>query len=43
MDRIYLTIIALALMLLLGAAGLFVTKVPDIVHHARGVGVVGTR
>ena len=32
-----------ALLLLLGAAGLFVTRTPDVMHHASRVGVVGTR
>jgi hypothetical protein len=34
MDRIYLTIIALAVMLLLGAAGFLVTGTTDVMHHA---------
>jgi hypothetical protein len=43
MDRIYLAIIALALLLLLSAAGLFVTRTADVMHHARRAGLVGTR
>jgi hypothetical protein len=43
MDRIYLAIIASALLLLIGAAGLFVTRSADLVHHDRTVGVAGTR
>jgi hypothetical protein len=38
MDRIYLAIIASALLLLLGAAGLYVTRTADLVPHARTVG-----
>jgi hypothetical protein len=43
MDRIFLAIIAAALLLLLGAAGLAMTRTADIMHHARTVGVAGTR
>jgi hypothetical protein len=40
MDRIYLAIIASAVLLLLGAASLYVTKTADLMHHA-SVGVAG--
>ena len=35
MDRIYLAIIASAILLLLGAAGLYVTRTADLMPHAR--------
>ena len=38
MDRIFLAIIACGVLLLLGAAGLYVTKTADLMHHARTVG-----
>jgi hypothetical protein len=41
MDRIFLTIIACGVLVLLGAAGLYVTKTADLMHHARTVGVAG--
>ena len=43
MDRILLAIIgcACAVLLLLGAASLYVTKTADLMHHARTVGVAG--
>ena len=41
MDRIFLAIIACAVLLLLGAASLYVTKTADLMHHARTVGVAG--
>ena len=41
MDRIYLAIIASAVLLLLGAASLYVTQTADLIHHARTVGVTG--
>ena len=41
MDRICLAIIASAVLLLLGAASLYVTKTADLMHHARTVGVAG--
>ena len=41
MDRIYLAIIASAVLLLLGAASLYVTKTADLMNHARTVGVAG--
>ena len=41
MDRILFAIIACAVLLLLGAAGLYVTKTADLMHHARTVGVAG--
>ena len=40
MDRFYLAIIVSALLPLLGATGIFVTKTADLVPHARTVGVV---
>jgi len=43
MDRIYLAIIVSALLLLLGATGLYVTRTADIMPHARTVGVSGAR
>jgi hypothetical protein len=42
MDRIYLAIIASALLLLLGATGLYVTRTADLMH-ARTVGFSGSR
>jgi hypothetical protein len=42
MDRIYLAIIALALLLLVGATGMFVTST-DLRPHAPTVGVAGSR
>ena len=41
MDRIYLAIIASAMLLLLGAASLYMTQTAELMHHARTVGVVG--
>ena len=41
MDRILFAIIACAVLLLLGAASLYVTKTADLMHHARTVGVAG--
>jgi hypothetical protein len=41
MDRILLAIIASAVLLLLGAASLYVTNTADLMHHARTVGVAG--
>ena len=43
MDRIYLAIIVSALLLLLGATGLYVTRTADLMPHARTVGVSGSR
>ena len=43
MDRIYLAIIASALLLLLGATGLYVTRTADLMPHARTVGFSGSR
>jgi hypothetical protein len=43
MDRIFLAMIAAALLLLLGAAGLTMTRTADLMNHARTVGVAGTR
>ena len=41
MDRILLAIIASAVLLLLGAASLYVTNTADLMNHARTVGVAG--
>ena len=41
MDRIFRAIIACAVLLLLGAASLYVTNAADLIHHARTVGVPG--
>ena len=41
MDRIYLAIIASAVLLLLGAASLYVSQTAELMHHARTVGVAG--
>jgi hypothetical protein len=38
MDRVYLAIIASALLLLLGATSLYVTRTADLIPHARTVG-----
>ena len=43
MDRFYLAIIVSALLLLLGATGIFVTRSADVMPHARTVGVAGSR
>lgn len=43
MDRIYLAIIVSALLLLLGATGLYVTRTADLMPRARTVGVSGSR
>ena len=43
MDRFYLAIIVSALLLLLGATGIFVTKIANLVPHARTVDVAGSR
>ena len=43
MDRVLFAIIACAVLLLLGAAGLHVTKTADLMHHARTVGVAGVK
>jgi hypothetical protein len=43
MDRIFLAIIASALLLLFGASGMIVTRTADALHHARTVGVAGSR
>jgi hypothetical protein len=43
MDRFYLAIIVSALLLLLGATGIFVTRTADLMPHARTVGVAGSR
>ena len=41
MDRIYLAIIVSAVLLLLGAASLYVTQTADLMPHARTVGIAG--
>ncbi len=41
MDRILLALIASAVLLLIGAASLYVTHTADFVNHARTVGVAG--
>jgi hypothetical protein len=43
MDRICLAIIASALLLLIGASGLFVANTADLMKHARTFGVAGSR
>jgi hypothetical protein len=43
MDRFYLAIIVSALLLLLGATGIFVTRTADLMPHARTVGIAGSR
>jgi hypothetical protein len=43
MDRIFVAIIASALLMLLGATGLYVTKTADFMPHARTVGSSGPR
>ena len=43
MDRFYLAIIVSALLLFLGATGIFVTRTADLMPHARTVGVAGSR
>ena len=41
MDRILFAIIASAVLLLLGAASLYVTQTAELMNHARTVGVAG--
>jgi hypothetical protein len=43
MDRFYFAIIVSALLLLLGASGIFVTRTADLMPHARTVGIAGSR
>jgi hypothetical protein len=43
MDRFYLAIIVSALLPLLGATGIFVTRTADLMPQARTVGVAGSR
>jgi len=43
MDRIWLAIIASAVLLLIGAASLYVIKTVDLMHYVRTVGVAGRR
>ena len=43
MDRFYLAIIVSALLLFLGATGIFVTRTADLMPHARTAGVAGSR
>jgi hypothetical protein len=40
-NRVLFAIIACFVLLLLGAASLYVTKTADLMHHARTVGVAG--
>ena len=43
MDRIYLAIIASAILLVLGVAGLYVTRTADLMTHARTIGATRFR
>lgn len=43
MDRVFLAIIASALLLFLGAAGIYVTRTADLMSHERTVGFSGSR
>ncbi|WP_256474026.1 hypothetical protein [Bradyrhizobium sp. 200] len=43
MDRIFLAIIVSALLLFLGASGLYVTRTADLMSHDRTVGFSGSR
>ena len=43
MDRIYLAIIASAILLVLGVAGLFVIRTTDLMPHARTVSAAQLR
>jgi hypothetical protein len=43
MDRILLAVIVSAVLLLLGAASLYMTNTADLMHHARTVGIVGPK
>ena len=43
MDRIFLAIIASALLLLLGATGLYVTQTADLTPPGRTVGFSGSK
>ena len=43
MDRILLAIIASAVLLLFGAASLYVTNTGDVMNHARTVGAAGSK
>jgi hypothetical protein len=43
MDRVYLAVIVSAVLLLLGAAGIIVTKTADLTPPGRTVGVSGSR
>ena len=43
MDRILLAFVASAVLLLFGAASLYVTNTADVRHHARTVGVAGSK
>jgi|SoimicmetaTmtLPC_FD_contig_51_4385366_length_635_multi_1_in_0_out_0_2 hypothetical protein len=43
MDRIYLAIIAAAILLLLGSAGLLVTRTADLMPDARTIGAAKLR
>ena len=41
MDRIFIAIIAVAVLVLIGASGLYITHTAELMHHARTVGVAG--
>ena len=43
MDPIYLAIIASAIVLVLGVAGLYVTRTADLMPHARTIGAARFR
>jgi hypothetical protein len=43
MDRVFLAIIVSALLLFLGAAGVYVTKTAHLMSHDRTVGFSGSR
>ena len=43
MDRIYLAIIASAILLVLGVVGLFVIRTADLMTHARTIGAARFR
>lgn len=43
MDRILLAVIVSAVLLLLGAASLYMTNTADLMHHARTVGIVSPK
>ena len=43
MDRILLAVVASAVLLLFGAASLYVTNTGDVMHRARTIGVAGSK